>query len=146
MMFWTLLKLINICRHAFQHEIRILKWKNPKRPSYFDKIMPDSKLFLKKSLFLCIESTPVSRNDGGTFCYTKTSEADFHLPGNTFCALYPPKEMFSSRICYLNGVLKNWQNLSFYDGFWKMLDFAIKIEFHGATLISLFSSILKIWI
>ena len=46
MMFWTLFTLINTCRHASQHLKLILRWKNQKRPSYFHKNVPDSKLFL----------------------------------------------------------------------------------------------------
>ena len=102
--------------------------------------------FFWKNRFFYVSRAPQSQGMMGVLSDTKISEADFHLPGNNFCGLYLQKVMFKSRICYVHGVLKNWQNLSFYDGFWKMLDFAIKIEFHGATLISPFSSILKIWI
>ena len=53
---------------------------------------------------------------------------------------------FRVRFAVYTDCSKNDRFCHFMMDFEKMLDFAKKIKFHGATLISLFSSILKIWI
>ena len=56
------------------------------------------------------------------------------------------KKCFRVRFAMYTDCSKNDRFCHFMMDFEKMLDFAIKIKFHGATLISLFSSVLKIWI
>ena len=102
--------------------------------------------FFWKNRFFYVSKAPPSQGMTGALSVTQKPLKLTFTFMRIFFASSSSKKLSQSWICCLHGVLKNWQNLSFYDGFWKMLDFAIKIEFHGATLISLFSSILKIWI
>ena len=103
--------------------------------------------FFGKNCLFYVSKAPQSRRVMGALSDTqKRLKLTLTSLGIFFALPSSKKKCFRVRFTVYTDCSKNDRFCYFMMDFEKMLDFAIKIKFHGATLISLFSSILKIWI
>ena len=146
MMFWTLFTLINTCRHVSQHPKLILRWKIKSAPHIFIKTCLIPNFFCKNCFFYVSKAPQAQRVMGALSDIQKRLKLTLTSLGIFFALPSSKNKCFRVRFAVYTDCSKNDKFCHFMMTFEKMLDFAIKIKFHGATLISLFSSILKIWI